>query len=179
MNFSKSPTESLEKLVLASKGGHVLREVQLELEVPGEVKENYGLEPDYYTFELRRLPRSDTLNTTPTIDIPVSQPSSNRDIFNKFEKVWTPGDIIDERDYVGTANSGFDTAGWENFELGNAGRKIKVVNNLYWKKLKKTILYLNETQHPLTLGGSRSGQKVFQGNKSGKTGKIRLTPRIM
>lgn len=132
--FFKITAESLEKLVVASKGGHVLGKVRLELEVPGEVKEKYGLEPDCYTFELRRLPRSDTQNTTPTIDIPVNQPSSNRYIFNKLETVWTPGDIYDERDYVGWANSELANAGWENFELGYAGWEIKVANNLYWEK---------------------------------------------
>ena len=138
--FFKITAESLEKLVVASKGGHVRREVQLELEVPGEVKEKYGLEPDYYTCELRHISRSDTLNTTSTIDIPVNQPSSNRDIFNKLDTVWTPGDIFEERDYVEWANSELDNAGWENFELGNAGWKIKVVGNLYWEKIEENDL---------------------------------------
>jgi len=45
--FFQITAESMEKLVVASKGGHVLREVRLELEVPDEVKVKYGLEPDY------------------------------------------------------------------------------------------------------------------------------------
>jgi|GEM_PF-4106670 len=108
-----------------------------------------------------------------TIDIPVNQPSSNRDIFNKLETVWTPGDIFDERDYVGGASSEMDNAGWENFELGYAGWKIKTVSNLYWEKIEGNDLVSLMEHNILQLWVIRDQvKKYFKEKSQKKQGKI-------
>ena len=82
--FFKITAESLGKLVIASKGGQVLRVVQLELEVPVEVKVGYGLEPDYYTLNYAVFP--DPAPRTPRR--PLTFRSTNPPVIETFSTNW-------------------------------------------------------------------------------------------